>query len=144
MANWNKDAGNDLPSTVLLERPTRLRALIVEDEPIVAMELETLLEELDADVVGIAMSAAEVGDHVMAFRPDFVTMDINIRGDRDGVTVAQEIFDTYGVRSIFVSAYSDVLTRMRAAPCHPIGWIVKPVAKSDLAEILSQMKSNED
>lgn len=118
-------------------QPRRLRAVIVEDEPIVAMNLEMLLEDLDADVVGIAMCAADACALVQTHKPDFVTMDINLKGDRDGVSAAIEIFKTYGVRSIFISSYSDLATQKRAEPCRAIAWIKKPIDTADLSDALN-------
>lgn len=71
-------------------------------------------------------------------------MDINIKGDCNGLTLAQEIFDAYGVRSIFISAHGDVASRKRAEACNPIGWIVKPVSKSDLADLVIRVKRHND
>lgn len=132
------------PSHLSTSKPRQLRVVIVEDDPIISMELEMLLEELNAVVVGVAPSAAEAFEHVQAVLPDFVTMDVNIMGERDGVTVAQEIYDAFGVRSIFISALGDVVTRDRAAPCNQIGWLLKPVSKSDLAALLPRVKRRND
>lgn len=139
MTRKHETMGADQPSGVSSKKPRRLRVLIVEDEPIIAMELEMLLEELEAEVIGIAISAEEAVSHTRAYDPDFITMDINISGDRDGVTVAQEIFENYGVRSIFISAHADAATRQRAEPCDQIGWIVKPVSKSDLSKLMTRV-----
>ncbi len=126
------------------ELPRRpLRVVVVEDEMIISMDLQMLLEELRVDVVGTAISADEADVVVSAERPDVVTMDINIKGDRDGVTAANEIFEKYGIRSIFVSAYGDAATMARAEPARPFGWVRKPIDKADLDQILQlvQMQS---
>lgn len=127
-------------SQEFLSHSRRLRVVIVEDEAIVAMELEMLLEDLDVDVVGIAMSAADACDLVLEHQPDVVTMDINIKGHRDGISAALEIFETYGVRSIFISSFSDPETQKRAEPCDPIAWITKPFDISDLADAVNLVK----
>lgn len=121
-------------------QPGCLRVLIVEDEAVVAMELELLLEDLDAEVVAIAASAAEAYALVREYGPDFVTMDINIEGDRDGVSSAIEIFETYGVRSIFISSFSDMETRKRAATCQALAWIRKPINAAELALAVSRVR----
>lgn len=121
-----------------------LRVLIVEDEALVAMDLEFMLEEIGAEIVGIAMSAAEAEALVRAEQPDLVTMDINIKGDRDGVSAAKEIYERYGIRPIFISAYSDLATRNRGEPCRPIAWIEKPIDREELAAAISLMNRNGD
>jgi DNA-binding NarL/FixJ family response regulator len=128
------------PSQEDPEDARRLRIVIVEDEPILAMELETLLEELDVEIVGIASSGAEAEVLVQTARPDCMTMDVNINGDRDGLCTAQDIFERFGIRSIFVSASSDAAMQKRAEQCHAIGWIRKPVEKLKLVEALESAK----
>lgn len=70
-------------------------------------------------------------------RPDFLTMDINIKGDRDGVTAACESLAKFGTRSIVVSALGDAATKARAAPANAIGWVHKPIVNADLADAIS-------
>lgn len=131
------ESATEFSGGAALELPRRpLRVVIVEDEMIISMDLQMLLEDLEAEVVGTAMSADDADALVAAHRPDVVTMDINIKGDRDGVTAANEIFAKYGVRSIFVSAYGDAGTRARAEPAKPFGWVRKPIEKADLEEVL--------
>lgn len=144
MAREHEETGANQPSQASPRKPRRLRVLIVEDEPIIAMELEMLLEELENEVVGIAISAEEAFSYTRKFYPDFITMDINISGDCDGVAVAQEIFEKCGVRSIFISAHADAATRQRAEPCNPIGWIVKPVSHSDLSDLMTRVQRHND
>ena len=59
-------------------------------------------------------------------------MDVRLAGPRDGIQAAAEIFDRFGVRSIFVSAFSDPTTRARADQAKPIAWLAKPVAVQKL------------
>ncbi len=137
MATQHSRAETEMPDEADFLRKRRpLRVLVVEDEAIISMEVEMLLEELGAEVVGTAMSADEAAELVNALRPDCVTMDISIKGDRDGVSAALEIHEKYGVRCIFVSAYGDAATRARAEPADPFGWVRKPIEKADLEEIL--------
>lgn len=119
------------------DRP--LRVLIVEDEAIIAMDLEMTLEDMGAQVVGIAMTAADAARLAKLHRPDCVTMDINIKGDRDGVSAAIEIYETVGIRSIFVSAYGNDETLARAAAANPIGWVMKPIDVRDLREAFARI-----
>lgn len=147
----NKPAETELADTTVentewmdAQAPRQLlRVVIVEDEAIIAMELEMLLADMDVEVVGVAMNAVEAEALVAAERPDCVTMDINIQGERDGVEAARAIFEKYGIRSIFVSAYSNAETRSRAAPAQPIGWVTKPVETAQLDEMLRRIERDE-
>ena len=113
-----------------------LQVLVVEDDAIIAMEIEMMLQDLGAEVVGTAMTAAEAVRLAELHGPDCATMDISIKGERDGVSVAMELYETLGIRSIFVSAYGNDETRTRAAPAQPFGWVNKPVAMEDLRSAL--------
>lgn len=133
------------PTTIGLSRELSaasgrpLRVLIVEDEAIIAMDIEMMLQDLGAQVVGVAMTAAEAVRLAELHRPDCATMDINIKGGRDGVSAATEIYETLSIRSIFVSAYGNDETRQRAAPAHPFGWIKKPLEINDLKLALDRV-----
>lgn len=138
------DMAADRPDGLEDAAPRRpLRVVIVEDEAIIAMELEMVLAELGVDVLGVAMSADEAEALVAEQRPDCVTMDINIQGARDGVEAARAIFGKYGIRSVFVSAYGNDETRARAADAQPIGWVMKPVETAQLEEMLRLVKRDE-
>ncbi len=139
-ASGGREGADDMPDRTAVDAPRApLRALIVEDELIIAMELEMILEELNVEVVGIAINATEAEAIVAAKKPDCITMDINIQGDRDGVVTARDIYEKYGIRSIFVSAYGNTAMRILAAPANPLGWVRKPIEKEDLQDILSRL-----
>jgi len=113
---------------------------VVEDEAIIAMDLEITLEDLGVEIVGIAATAADAVRLAEKHRPDCITMDINIKGSRDGVSAAVEIYEMLGIRSIFVSAYGNKETRERAEPSRPIDWISKPFQADDLKAALERVR----
>lgn len=115
------------------------RVLVVEDEAIIATEIVVTLEDLGVEVVGIAVSAAQAMDLAQQYLPDCVTMDINIKGDRDGVSAATDIYNALGIRSIFVSAYGNAETRSRAGAAHPFGWLEKPFTTKDMDTALKRV-----
>ncbi len=116
-----------------------LRVVVVEDEAIIAMELEDILAELGAEVVGTAPSAARAIELAGALRPDCMTMDIHIQGARDGISAAIEIYERFGIRSAFVSAFGNPETAARARTAHPLGWVTKPIRKADLGAVLAEV-----
>ncbi|MEQ5829330.1 response regulator [Sulfitobacter sp. NFXS29] len=120
--------------------PPPLRVLIVEDEAIIAMEIEMILEDLGAEVVGTVMSAQEAVDYAKLHRPDCITMDINLKGDRDGVSAALEIHEAIGIRAIFISAYGSDDLKLRAQPAQPFGWIQKPILTGELKTALVRVR----
>lgn len=113
---------------VASEEGGRPRILIVEDEYLVASELEAGLSEAGFAVIGAASTAGEAIRLTKAERPALIVMDIRLPGRRDGIEAAKEIFATTGIRCIFVTAYADTRTQERAQSAAPLGWIAKPYA----------------
>jgi DNA-binding NarL/FixJ family response regulator len=117
------------------KRPTlAARILIVEDEFLVAFQLEGALKDAGYDVVGIASSAEEALRLAEAARPALVLMDIRLMGTRDGIDAALELFREYGIRCIFASAHQDKDARSRAEPARPLAWLPKPYSMAALVE----------
>lgn len=114
----------------------KLRAMIVEDEFIIALELESVLDELGIEVVASTNTADKAVELAGQVQPDFVTMDIKLAGERDGISGATEIFKRFGIRSIFVSAYKDEEMLARAQAAQPLGWVRKPLSPAALRAVL--------
>ena len=108
-------------------RPAPARVLIVEDEAIAALDLERRVRAIGHSVVGSADSAALAIQCVREQRPDLVLMDIRLKGERDGVSVAEEIRRELDVPTVFLTAFSDRQTVGRAVTVEPLGYVVKPV-----------------
>jgi len=102
------------------------KILIVEDEPIVAMDLQQEIEKFGCEVVGLAESVDEALMAVEKNRPDLALMDVRIVGRMDGIQTARLLRDVYRVPAIFLTSYSDELTISRAARGMPYGYITKP------------------
>lgn len=120
-----------------------LRVVVVEDEALIALDIEMTLEALGAEVVGRAATAAEAVRLVRLYQPDLVTMDIHIKGGRDGVSAAIELYEQVGIRAIFISAYGNAETRARAASANPIDWIGKPFDERALERALHRIASGD-
>jgi DNA-binding NarL/FixJ family response regulator len=100
--------------------------LVVEDNYIMATEIEAALIEAGFNVVGVSATADEAVSMAAALRPSLVIMDIHLSGKRDGVDAAIEIYSTLRIRSVFASAHHDDAIRARAAPSQPVAWLPKP------------------
>jgi len=108
------------------------RILIVEDEQIVAVDIETQLERLGYRVVGTAASGEEACAKAAELEPDLVLMDVQIEGPTDGIEVARRIRESRPVPVVFLTAFTDVETLQRAKRVEPYGYIVKPFDQRDL------------
>jgi DNA-binding NarL/FixJ family response regulator len=125
-------AGADLAG----DAKPRSKILIVEDEYLIALELENRLVDAGFEVVGVAATADEAIKLASAEKPDLAIMDIRLAGARDGVDAAIELFSRFGVRSIFASAHADAATQKRAAAASAIGWLQKPYPADQLIALI--------
>jgi two-component system sensor histidine kinase/response regulator len=108
------------------------RILVVEDEIIVAMDLQHELTSLGYRVTGIISSGKEAIDKAGQTRPDLVLMDIRLEGDVDGIEAAEQIRVSFNIPVIFLTAYADADTLQRAKITEPFGYIIKPYQERDL------------
>jgi DNA-binding NarL/FixJ family response regulator len=100
--------------------------LVVEDDFLVAMQIEATLTEAGFALLGTAASGEEAIDMAASVRPTLVLMDIRLAGKMDGVDAALALFRKHGIRCIFATAHYDPEVRRRAAPAEPLGWLQKP------------------
>jgi DNA-binding NarL/FixJ family response regulator len=112
------------------------RILIVEDEYLVALEMEGQLTEAGFEIVGIAGSAEEAVTHGAAQRHELVIMDIRLKGRRDGIDAALELFAQHGIRCVFVTAHHDAEARARAQAANPLAWLPKPYSMPSLIDVV--------
>jgi two-component system, cell cycle sensor histidine kinase and response regulator CckA len=110
----------------------RARVLIVEDEALVAADLEDSLVRLGYNVVGIADNATDALLLAQRAAPDLALLDIHIRGHVDGVGLAEQI----DVPVVFVTAHADVGTLRRASKVAPFGYVLKPFDERELQATL--------
>jgi serine phosphatase RsbU (regulator of sigma subunit)/DNA-binding NarL/FixJ family response regulator len=106
--------------------------LIVEDEPLVAMELKENLERKGYCVPDVLDSGEEVGPAVARLHPDLVLMDIRLKGKLDGVQAASLAKLHHDIPVIFLTAYSDMDTLNRAASVNPEAFLLKPFDEQEL------------
>jgi CheY-like chemotaxis protein len=108
------------------------KLLIVEDEPIVALDLHQEIEHFGFEVVGIAESAEEAMAIAEMYHPDLALMDINIAGSMDGIQTARLLRSAYQIRSLFLTSYHDDTTMKRAMQDMPYGYLTKPYQSHEL------------
>jgi PAS domain S-box-containing protein len=110
----------------------RARVLVVEDERIVAMDIQGQLENLDYDVVATAVSGDEAIHKAEETSPDLALMDIRIKGDMDGIEVAQHLRAKLDIPVIYLTAYADQDTLDRAKNTESFGYLLKPFEEGEL------------
>ncbi len=108
------------------------RALIVEDEILIAEELKERLSRLGFSVIAAVDSADEGIAIATRERPDLVLMDIRLKGKKDGLQAAKEIRQQVDVPIVYLTAHSDQLTVDRAKETEHDGFILKPFQRREL------------
>jgi two-component system cell cycle sensor histidine kinase/response regulator CckA len=111
---------------------TKTRILIVEDEGLVALDIEKRLKALEYDVVGIASSGPDALDLAASESPDLILMDIHLKGEMDGIEAAAYINEHHDLPIVFLTAFADGGTVHRAKLAEPYGYLIKPFNERDL------------
>jgi PAS domain S-box-containing protein len=106
---------------------TTASVLVVEDERIVALDLKVRLSSLGYTVAGTVPSGEQALQTAKEQLPDIVLMDIHLEGALDGIDAARALHETLHIPVIFLTAYSEDSTLMRAEQTLPFGFLVKPV-----------------
>lgn len=109
-----------------------VRILIVEDEAIVAAEIQYILEDLGYKVVGKTRNGDKALDLLASTSPDLALLDITIKGSLSGIDLAKIIKKKYNFPYVFLTAHSDLQTLNEVKETLPYGYIVKPFTNNDL------------
>ena len=108
------------------------KILIVEDESLIALEIETRLRKFGYEVCGKASSSDEVFQIFPTANPNLILMDIMIKGQLDGIQTAFELNKIKSVPIIYLTAFIDQKTLDRAKDTNPFGYLSKPIQERDL------------
>lgn len=107
--------------------------LIVEDESIVAMEIEKYVRQLDYHVAGVCAYGEKAVDIAAKIPVDIVLMDIRIKGDWDGIETAEILRRVHPeIQVIFLTAHMDDYHVNRAIALDPVAYLAKPFRKEEL------------
>lgn len=108
------------------------KILIVEDESIVSLEIQSRLEDLGYSVSDAVFSGEDAILSIEKNLPDLILMDINLRSDLDGIETSNQIRQKFNVPVIYMTAYADDETLQRAKASSPYAYIIKPIEVREL------------
>ncbi len=111
---------------------SKTNILVVEDESIVAKDIQHSLKKLGYTVVGICSNGEDAIKTAEELKPDLVLMDIMLKGDMSGIEAASFIREKYNIPVIYLTAYADESTLSKAKVSEPYGYIIKPFKEIDL------------
>ena len=117
--------------------PSSARILVVEDEVVIAMDIQMQLRELGHIPVGHATHGEQAVVLAGELLPYLVLMDIHLAGAMNGITAAQTIRERFGLTSVFLSAFSGPQSRASAEACQPAGYLAKPFSERDLGDVIA-------
>jgi hypothetical protein len=106
--------------------------MVVEDEAIIALDIQRQLTTAGFTVAGKAQSAEAAFREIEREHPDIVLMDIRLRGEMDGVQAAAIIRSRYSLPVVYLTAHTDGATLKRAQDTEPFGFLVKPLVNASL------------
>lgn len=110
-----------------------LKIMIVEDEIIVAKDIQRILKKLGYEAFDPFSNGKKALDAVEKLNPDLILLDINLKSSEiDGIQVADQIHQNFQIPFIFLTAFSDKSTLERAKLTEPYGYIIKPFEEDDI------------
>lgn len=116
---------------------SKFSILIVEDEPLIAHDLEAALNNLDYSVCGLAYNPVMALDKLAQQQADLVILDVHLgTGQADGITIGQVIHDKYHLPFIYLTSFTDRATLDRAKQTFPMAYLVKPFEEEELFRTL--------
>jgi CheY-like chemotaxis protein/DNA-directed RNA polymerase specialized sigma24 family protein len=119
-----------------IEKQTRARVLIIEDEPIIAMDIEAIVRDQGHEVTGVAVTRDEAVALALEDRPGLVLADIQLADDSSGIDAVKDILAEFNVPVIFITAFPErLLTGERPEPTF---LITKPFQRSTVKAAISQ------
>jgi diguanylate cyclase (GGDEF)-like protein len=119
-------------SPLQAEEPEVTSILLVEDEGIVAQDLQETCTQLGYHVVGVASEGTQAVRMTTQLQPELIIMDVGLRGEIDGIQAAQLIQERSHIPVIFLTGHRDVQTIERAVRTGPLGYLVKPFQQVEL------------
>lgn len=111
---------------------SKINVLVVEDESIVSKDIQHSLKKLGYNVVGAAATGEKAIELVRSEKPDVVLMDIMLKGDMSGIDTAEIVNKEVNIPIIYLTAYADEATLVKAKITEPYGYIIKPFKEIDL------------
>lgn len=112
---------------------SKAKILIVEDEPIIALDLKRTIEKLDFEVTNTATCYNTALNSVRVNKPDIILMDINLgKKGKDGIETTKKIQKISKIPIIYITGSTDLETLNRAIKTNPVSYITKPFKREDL------------
>jgi len=110
----------------------KFKILVVEDESIVAKDLQSSLKNMGYSVPAVVSSGEKAIEAAHKFRPNLILMDIMLKGEMSGIDASKIIKERFDIPVVFLTAYADEDTLEKAKLSVPYGYIIKPFKEKEL------------
>lgn len=114
----------------------RKQLILVEDEQDLAENYSEILEDLGFEVLATFDNALNTLDYLSGKTPDLILIDIKIKGEKDGISLAKVIRRDYGIPIIFTTAFSSDKILEQAFESLPVNYLVKPISRDNFKSAL--------
>lgn len=122
----------------------KARVLVVEDEKIIAKDIESTLKRIGHESVGSVARGEDAITAAEKEKPDMVLMDITLKGEMDGIEAAKIINDRFSIPIVYITAHQDENTIEKTKGTNPYGYITKPLDDRDLGTAINSAMYRRD
>lgn len=123
------------------ESARRLRVLLVEDEFIIAMDLEARVTAMGCEVVSHVASGEEAVAQATTLRPDLIFMDVRLKGQMNGIEATARINEVLDIPVVFLSGQADAATMAAARKVRHAGYLTKPYNDQQLFNVIEAARN---
>jgi CheY-like chemotaxis protein len=116
----------------------KVKILVIDDESIIATDIQDMLKDEGYDVPAIASSGEEAIKKAEEIKPNLVLMNIGLKGNMDGIDTAVQIHNRFGIPIVYVTAYMDKRRLERAKIAEPFGYVIKPFEDKELSSAIKK------
>ena len=109
----------------------KLRVYIVEDEPLITVNIKFALKKNHIKVIGNSDEYEDALKEIKKTNPTLVLVDIKLQGEKDGIDLAQEL-EKINIKYLYLTSQSDPITLARVKQTKPLGYLVKPFTEAGL------------
>ncbi len=108
------------------------RLLIVEDDAISVLLIQSVLQKMGYAIAGVVATGPDALVKTRELKPDLILMDVRLRGSMSGIEAAAEIGRDFEIPVVYLTAYADETTLKQARTTSPYGYLVKPFREDEL------------
>jgi len=110
----------------------KLKILIVEDEPIVSLDIKNSLLQFGHIVTDTVTNDKDAYESIQRDQPDIIFMDIHLENSKSGIEIAKEIKKELNIPIVYLTAFCDDDTMQKAIKTNPINYLIKPFKRNEL------------